>query len=90
VRRRCLFDVAWAGDLWLIPSIYVNKYPLTIFKVASSYISNAIDTLKLHRVQAIIMQPEVKWIEKLGFEREGLLRKFGPNKEDKYIYARVK
>jgi len=83
---------AWKGlgEIWLIPSKFVNKWPLGVFKTAKAYIDDVIDKLDLYRVQATIAEPEVKWIEQLGFTREGLMRKFGPNKEDKYLYARVK
>jgi hypothetical protein len=83
---------AWKGlgDIWLIPSGFVNQCPLGVFKTAKRYIDDVIETLDLHRVQATIAESEVKWIEKLGFVREGVMRKFSRNKEDRYLYARVK
>lgn len=81
----------WPGiaDVWLIPSPLINQWPLGAVKVTKAYLDGAIKDLRLHRVQATIEEKDVKWIEVLGFEREGKLRKFGPNKEDKYIYARI-
>ena len=81
----------WPGiaDVWLIPSVSIGEYPLAVVKGVKGFLDATIERHNLYRVQATIMEPEVKWIEMLGFEREGKLRKFGPNKEDKYIYARV-
>ena len=86
---------AWKGfgEFWLIPSIYVPQYPKTVFKAARTFIIDAIEKMDLHRVQATIRATDltaIGWIEHLGFEREGLMRKFGPNQEDQYLYARVK
>ena len=33
-------------------------------------------------------QTSIRWIEKLGFVREGLMMKFGPNQENQFMYAR--
>lgn len=85
---------AWKGfgEFWLVPSIHVPRYPKLVFKAARSFINDAINNMDLHRVQATIKANDptaINWIERLGFEREGLMRKFGPNQEDQYLYARV-
>lgn len=81
----------WPGiaDVWIIPGRDIGKHPMRVVKEVKNILNNMIKTFELYRVQATIMESEVKWIELFGFMREGLLRKFGPNKEDKYIYARV-
>ena len=48
------------------------------------------DLYKLQRVQATVLKENkkaIKWIEFLGFEREGLMRKYVGG--DHYLYARV-
>lgn len=35
-------------------------------------------------------EPAWRFLEALGFEREGLLRGYGPNGEDRFMYGRVK
>lgn len=30
-----------------------------------------------------------KWVESLGFNREGVMKRFGPNGADHYLYAKV-
>lgn len=85
---------AWKGfgEYWLVPSVHVKHFPKAVFKTAVEFIEDTIDKLGLYRVQAVIMAnnpAHVRWIEALGFEREGLMKKFGPMKEDKFLYARV-
>lgn len=85
---------AWKGfgEFWLIPSIYVPHYPKAVYSAARCFIQSAIDNMDLYRVQATIGEDDavsVRWIERLGFEREGLMKKFGPGRENKYLYARV-
>ena len=81
----------WPGiaDVWIIPGQDIGKHPMRVVKEVRGHLNHVIKSLGLYRVQATIMESEVHWIELFGFTREGLLRKFGPNKEDKYIYARV-
>lgn len=48
--------------------------------------------LGLSRVQATIradFKGAEKWIKILGFEKEGLMRKFGPEGEDHFLFAKV-
>ncbi len=45
------------------------------------------------RVEAYV-DPEfpqaIKWAEMLGFEREGLMKRFTPSGQDQYLYARTR
>lgn len=86
---------AWRGfgEFWLVPSIHVRAYMKSVFKNSRDFINDVIDKLDLYRVQATIREADtvaVGWIEHLGFERECLMRKFGPDGENHYLYARVK
>lgn len=86
---------AWKGfgEVWLVPSIYVDAYPKSVYAHTRKFIADAIDNLDLYRVQATIKEHDktsIRWIEKLGFVREGLMMKFGPNQENQFMYARVK
>lgn len=81
------------GEYWLVPSVHVQKYMKTLYQSAKAFIDDTVDKLGLYRVQATIKEDDhvsIRWIEHLGFEREGLMRKFGPNQENQYLYARVK
>ena len=70
-----------------------KKYPLEFFRTVKSRIENYEMKLDLRRVQCTVRDGFpflVKFIKMLGFEREGLMRKFGPEGDDYYLYARVK
>ncbi len=48
--------------------------------------------LKLRRVHTTIradFPTAEKWIKILGFEKEGLMRKFGPEGEDHFLFSKV-
>lgn len=70
-----------------------RKYPLGFFKQVDLALTSYESVLKTRRTQVTIRAGYpflIKWIELLGFEREGLMRKFGPEGDDYYLYARVK
>ncbi|MFA5158609.1 MAG: hypothetical protein WC451_05505 [Patescibacteria group bacterium] len=81
----------WPGvaDVWIAPSIFIDKYPLAAVKYVRGYLDKAIEVYGLWRVQATIAAEHCKWIELMGFQKEGLLRKFSPDKQDRFIYSRV-
>lgn len=57
------------------------------------YARRALTQCPLVRVQAHVdpgFAPAVRWIEMLGFVREGLLRKFTPQGRDMLLFARVR
>ena len=80
------------GEAWLLCSGLVYIYPLTVYRVASRLLNKIIEECNLYRVQAT---PRTNWstgyrfVEKLGFQREGVLRKYGLHQEDCYMYGRV-
>jgi len=85
---------AWKGigEVWSIPSVHVPKYPKSVYKEAMIFINESIEALDLYRLHTTIREEDttaIRWIEKLGFQREGLMRQFGPWKENHYMYARI-
>lgn len=80
------------GEAWLLCSVLVYIYPLTVYRVASRILNKIIEECNLYRVQAT---PRTNWptgyrfVEKLGFQREGVLRKYGLHQEDCYMYGRI-
>ena len=80
------------GVAWSLPSIYVDDYKVGFLKAIKSCLDKIIESNNLHRVQCYVHKDYVisqKYVEHLGFEREGLLRKYGSDKADYYIYARL-
>ena len=80
------------GVAWTLPSVYADDYKVGFYKAIKSHLDKIIEANNLHRVQCFVHKDYVisqKWVEHMGFEREGLLRKYGSDKADYYIYARL-
>jgi len=80
------------GVAWSVPSIYVDDYKVGFHKAIKEYLEKIIEENYLHRVQCFVHKDYTvsqKWLKRLGFHSEGLLEKFGWDKADYYIYARL-
>lgn len=80
------------GEAWTLLSTLFFKHPKTCFKQVLYRLEEIIYTHKLKRVQALV-SPEfekgVRFVEHLGFEKEGTLKAFGPNNEDLVMFGRI-
>ena len=86
----CVWD--GLGEFWMVPGKKVPKYSLSVFKEAKRFIDYAMSRYQFNRVQATAREKDaraIRWIERLGFERECLMKCFGPDGENHYLYARV-
>lgn len=80
------------AEAWAIFSSEFRNYKFIIYKFIKKGLAAAFHEHKLVRIQATIdpRYPEnVPWIEKLGFEYEGRLRKWGPEGQDFLMYSRL-
>ena len=78
------------GTVWVLTTPLVEKYPLWFSKAVRNMLNAGTDLYKLQRIQATVLKENkkaVKWIEFLGFEREGLMRKYVGG--DHYLYSRI-
>ena len=78
------------GTVWVITTPLVEKYPLWFTKAVRNMLNAGKDLYKLQRIQATVLKENkkaIKWIEFLGFEREGLMRKYVGG--DHYLYSRI-
>ena len=78
-------------DVWAsISKSYVGP---SVFRTLRNMISYWMETYSFIRLQSCV---KAEWIEGkrtmqfLGFQEEGVLRKFGPNGEDVRIFARIR
>lgn len=92
----CIAGVApvWpgVGAAWSVTSDLVNKYPKAYFKATKQVLDAISADWKLHRVQVSVNvenKKAVNWVQHLGFQFEGLMRAYGVDKQDHYLYARV-
>ena len=80
------------GEAWLIPSDQIPKYKLKIIKTLRDHISSITEEDGLRRLQATVRtdyEVAVRFIEFMGFKREGLMKNYGPDGVDHFMYARI-
>ena len=79
---------AWS----LFSEVLIEEHPRLLGLHAHKDLRKA-DGLGLRRIEAttdVNSEESWKFLEWLGFEREALMRKYGPSGEDMYLYARVR
>ena len=80
------------GEVWAVYSPLVQKYAMSL-RLTQSFLKTLEEQFGYYRLYATvdIRFPEtVRFVEKLGFEAEGLMRRHGPHGEDRMMYALVK
>lgn len=80
------------GTAWSVTSDLVRKYPKTYYKSTKQFMAAIASDWRLHRLQATTLvknRTAIRWLEHLGFKREGRMRKYGADGADHYLYARV-
>lgn len=79
------------GEAWTLFTRLLFQNPKTVHKTVKYIMGELIKEEGFKRVQAVVdasNERAVRWIERLGFEREGLMRKYIGDK-DFYLYARI-
>ena len=90
-------QVLWAGRgmFWLILTADCKKdgiHGLRAVYAIREKIEELAEKNNLHRAEAAIrtdFSRAIAMIEALGFEREGLMRQYWPDKADAYLYSKV-
>lgn len=79
------------GQAWMIARTTIAKYKKAVYAEVTKRLTEIQKEYKLVRIQALVL-PEFevaqRFVDRLGFEKEGLLKKVGPNNEDFLMYAR--
>ncbi len=82
----CGFIEVWSGvcEVWQIPSVYITDKPILFARIIKRYLDRLVETFKWHRMQTTSLNDELhrRWMKWLGFEREGLLRRYSYDKQD--------
>jgi len=80
------------GEAWVVTSLLVNQYPLSFAKTIWRKLKEIIIEHQFERVQTVIDADYVisqRWAERMGFEYEGLMRKYiGGRKFYRYAWVR--
>lgn len=80
-------------DIWGLVSDDVNKAPLSVLKKSLSLLDLYQRKLTLRRITITIKEGYkmgMKWAVALGFECEGLMKCYGPDGSNHFLFARTK
>ena len=80
------------GEAWFMMSKYAYDMPISAAKYSSLLLDHVQEDNNLQRIQASVHADDkqaIRYVEWLGFENEGLMKKFGPDGSDYYRFARV-
>jgi len=82
------------GEAWSLMTNLIKKYPKTLFKTFKLKLDEIIATNSLSRVHSTVfsnIEAGCRFIEHLGFVNEtpNGMKKFGPNGETVYLFART-
>ena len=85
----------WPGvaEAWAYLSPAVEHRAVALHRQVKRALLMGERHLNLHRIQAAVRCDFVvgyRWLERLGFEPEGLMHKYGPRKESYMRFARVR
>ncbi len=81
------------GEAWVMPSNLVSSHKKMFVKLIRSNLEQMTEKFNFRRVQATAradLPKAQRFLEFLGFEREGLLKKYGPDGSDHILYAKIK
>lgn len=86
------FVINGVYQLWGLVGEAVKQCPLSFAKSAKLFLEYQIERLSIRRVQLSVRCdcPEIwKWAVFLGFKCEGIMRAYGPDGSDYWLFARV-
>ena len=81
------------GEAWVIPSRLVQKHKKMFVKLIRENMARMTDEFQFRRLQATARADAPKsrrFLEFLGFEREGLLKAYGPDGADHVLFAKIR
>lgn len=84
----------WTGvcRFWAILTDDIDLYPVAVSRVLLRLLNWFVKYYNVHRAEMTVKADYltgIKWAKFFGFEAEGLLRQFGPDKSDYLIFGRV-
>ena len=85
----CLDEGRDRGHVWALMTSLTGGHMLAITRVILRFLQWT-DIRRLETQVFLDWPPGQHWVEMLGFQREGLMRQYTPDKRDAWLYARVK
>lgn len=83
------------GQGWLLRTVPWRELvykALDIYDIVDEKIKDIKNKYGLHRIQATVVDENIighKFLMRLSFQKEGILKKYGEDKRDSVMYARV-
>lgn len=80
------------AEAWLIRSADLAAYRIAVARLILSALNEALQVLRLHRVQAVVPVDSAKarrFAEWLGFVPEGVMRRYSGDGSDSILYSKV-
>lgn len=77
------------GEAWAVIDRQARKHFMTLTRIALSILGSS----SLTRIEATASADRKEnwhWLQLLGFEFEGIMKKYNPNGSDAALYARIK
>lgn len=81
------------GESWGFVGKNIAKHKKAVLILSRKFLDDVFDEYEMRRLQSTCradIETHIRYLEYMGFEREGLLRRFGRNGEDYIMYARVR
>lgn len=81
------------AEVWSVTSEEICHSPVAFHKRVISVLEHFEKEFDLHRIQMTVKESHVegsRWAESLGFEREALMKNFGTEQENHFLYARFR
>lgn len=77
------------GEVWGLLAPAIHAHPIFLHKAGRRLVAAGHTYRRLQATAAARDLRACRWLARLGFEREGLMRAFGPDGADHVRYARV-
>jgi len=77
---------------WVIGTDEMWKHPISVAKIIKRDFARIAKEQDIERIQTAVrkdFKTGIRFVEWLGFEREGLMKKWGFDGTDQYMYARI-
>ena len=87
----CVLCWEGVGEMWMLIDERARTVPVALTKSALRMCDIFEIYLRLHRLQITVRKDDrraVRWAQRLGFNAEGLMLKYGPDQSDFYLMAR--
>jgi hypothetical protein len=87
------FVSIWRGvtEAWFVTDERVRTIPMTMTRIGKKVMDIAKISMGLHRIQITVRTHDKRaerWAYAIGFERECVMRKYGPDAVDYFLMAR--